>query len=171
VLKGVLDLLDAASRLRQELPAFEITLVGSGSLSDVLAELVALRGLEKHVRALGRVPPERVFEEMDASSVVCVPAHGEPFGMVLLEAVRAGRAVVATNEGGPRSIVVDGKGGRLVPANSPADLAVALAALLSDRTASEDAGRFNRERFEQRYALDSVVERLEMTYRAVSGKA
>jgi glycosyltransferase involved in cell wall biosynthesis len=171
VLKGVLDLLDAATCLRKEMLAFELALAGSGSLSDILAELIIQRGLEHHVRVLGRVPPERVFEEMEASSLVCVPAHGEPFGMVLLEAMRAGRAVVATNEGGPRSIVVDGKGGRLVPAKSPAELAVALATLLSNRTALENAGSFNRERFEQRYALDSVAERLEMTYRAVSNKA
>jgi glycosyltransferase involved in cell wall biosynthesis len=89
--------------------------------------------------------------------------------MVLVEAMRAGRAVVATNEGGPRSIVVDGKGGRLVPVRSPARLAAALAELLSDRGALERAGRFNRERFEQRYALGKIAERLEMTYRAPVG--
>jgi glycosyltransferase involved in cell wall biosynthesis len=167
--KGVIDLLDASSRLLHELSTFEVALAGTGSLSPVLADLAAERGLEHHVRLLGRLPPERVFEEMEGSSVICVPAHGEPFGMALLEAMRAGRAVVATNEGGPRSIVVDGKGGRLVPASSARDLAAALANLLRDRTALEDAGRFNRKRFEERYALDRVAEKLEATYRAVSG--
>lgn len=170
VSKGVIDLLDAAVELRAELGSFEMAFIGSGTLLPAFPALVAQRGLASHVRLLGRLIPERVAVEMAASSVVCLPSHGEPFGMALLEAMRAGRAVVATNEAGPASIVVDGVGGRLVSPRQPTQLASALMSLLSDRTRLRAAGDFNRRCVEERYSLSTVVDRLESVYWLVSGK-
>jgi glycosyltransferase involved in cell wall biosynthesis len=165
--KGLFDLLDAADRVITRLPSAEFVLAGDGSLRDALAEQIARRGLSGSVRLLGAITPAAVSHEMGLASLVCLPSHGEPFGMVLLEAMRAGRAVVATAEGGPPSIVVDGEGGRLVPTRSPEALAHAIMALLTDPVALVAAGEFNQRRVQEKYDLESVTSTLEGFYETV----
>jgi D-inositol-3-phosphate glycosyltransferase len=64
--------------------------------------------------------------------VVIHASNREPFGRVLLEAMAAGRPVIAPREGGPLEIVVDGETGVLVPPRDPDALATTMVALLND---------------------------------------
>ena len=65
--------------------------------------------------ALGMVPHDALLRLYERAAVVACPSHREGFGIVCLEAMAAGRPVVASAVGGLRDLVVDGETGLLVP--------------------------------------------------------
>jgi len=95
-----------------------LTFVGDGPLRS------QLEGRER-VRIIGRVPHERVPSLLAAADVLCAPSLLEPFGQSILEAMAAGRTVVATRVGGPPEFVPP-EAGILV---DPLDLAAIVGAL------------------------------------------
>jgi glycosyltransferase involved in cell wall biosynthesis len=115
-----------------------------------LHELVDTRGLTDHVRFLGeREDPERILA---ATDVLLVPSTEEPFGRTIIEAMAMGVPVAATSVGGPREILSDGSGGRIVETREPAAWADAVEEL-ADWPRRHRAGaretvelRFTRER-------------------------
>jgi glycosyltransferase involved in cell wall biosynthesis len=114
--KNVLRLADAFATLG----AGSLTFVGDGPLRD------RLEGRDR-VRVTGRVPHDAVPGWLAAADVVCGPALIEPFGQALLEAMAAGRPVVATRIGGPPEFVTP-EAGVLVDPLDVGELARALAA-------------------------------------------
>jgi glycosyltransferase involved in cell wall biosynthesis len=92
--KNVLRLAKAFERLGEG----TLTFVGDGPLRP---ELAGRRGIE----LAGNVPHGQIPERLAAARVVCGPSLVEPFGQALLEALAAGRPVVATNVGGPPEFV------------------------------------------------------------------
>jgi glycosyltransferase involved in cell wall biosynthesis len=114
--KNVLRLADAFA----ELDRGSLTFVGDGPLRP------RLEGRDR-VRVVGAVAHDAVPGWLAAADVVCGPALVEPFGQALLEALAAGRPVVATRVGGPPEFVPAGAG-VLVDPLDPAALARALAA-------------------------------------------
>lgn len=92
---------------------------------------------------LGRLPPEEKVAHLAAADVACAPSlGGESFGVVLLEAMAAGAAVVASDLPGYRAAA--GDAARLVPPGDPVALSAALGELLSDpaeRSRLAEAGR------------------------------
>jgi glycosyltransferase involved in cell wall biosynthesis len=83
----------------------------------------------------------------------------EPFGRVIVEAMAAGRPVVAAAAGGALEIVREGETGRLVPPGDPAALAQALSELAADKAQRQRLGLAGRARAEQEYALPVMAER------------
>ena len=78
-----------------------LTFVGDGPLRG------QLEGRER-VRVVGRVPHDEVPGYLAAADVVCAPSLLEPFGQSILEAMAAGKTVVATRVGGPPEFVPPG---------------------------------------------------------------
>jgi glycosyltransferase involved in cell wall biosynthesis len=81
----------------------ELAFVGDGELRGALEGRLG-------IRIVGRVPHEQVPTWIGACDVLCQPSLIEPFGLATLEAMAAGRSVVATREGGPPEFVTDGSG-------------------------------------------------------------
>jgi D-inositol-3-phosphate glycosyltransferase len=124
-------------------------------------------GVGDRVRFLGAVARETVPALIrSADVVVCVPWY-EPFGMVPLEAMACGRAVVATAVGGMKDTVVDGVTGLFVPPRDPNALAHALRGLLADRAMTAAYGIAGRDRVVARYGWDRISAATEAVYRDV----
>lgn len=103
-----------------------------------LAAQARAHGVDRHVTFAGfRADPWR---GLSGVHVVLVPSRNEPFGLVAVEAMAAGRPVVASDVGGLREIVRDGVDGVLVPAEDPEALADAVQALLLDTSRRERLG-------------------------------
>ncbi len=132
--KGVVHLIEAMARVQRE-QAARLIIVGDGPEREACAARARERGVD--ARFVGRVADEHLPAYYQAADVVCSPATGdESFGIVLLEAMAAGRAVVATDIEGYRELVGDDpERASLVPPRDPGALAHALAALLGDREA------------------------------------
>jgi len=130
--KGVLVLARAYRRLLRTHPDVHLTVIGDGPQRAALAAL--LDGVPPgQVELAGRVEGDRLAAALAGADVAVAPAlGGESFGIVLLEAMAAGTAVVASAIPGYRGVVTDGDDAVLVPPGDDAALAVALAGLLDD---------------------------------------
>jgi glycosyltransferase involved in cell wall biosynthesis len=170
--KGVDDVITALSRV----PEAEL-LVGGGppagedpAADPDLGRLFAAAeaaGVSDRVRFLGAVAREDVPPLLrSADAVVCAPWY-EPFGMVPLEAMACGRAVVASAVGGMKDSVVDRVTGVHVPPRNPDALAHALRGLLADRAMPVAYGIAGRDRVLSRYAWPRITAATEAVYREV----
>ena len=157
-------LLAALTRVREELPEATLEIAGEGPLDAELRATVTRLGLRDAVSFLGRVAPAApVFER---SAVVVVPSRGEGFGMVALEAMERGRAVVASDVGGLPEIVEDGVTGIVVPPDEPEALAAALLELLRDPARAAAMGAAGRVRALAAFSQGRCTDRIEELYRA-----
>jgi glycogen(starch) synthase len=124
-MKGFDLLIDAFSRA--ELPTeYRLIIGGDGPESPALARLITDKGLQRRVALIGRLTPEEVSRLMAGSIAVVVPSRVEAFGIVALEAWRAGAPLVMTNRGGAPEFIEDGVDGLLV---DPVDTEALVAAL------------------------------------------
>ena len=128
--KGMEVLLGALPALVERFPDVEILVVGRGDEDDLREEAGDLAG---HLRFLGEVDDAEKASALRSADVYCAPnTGGESFGIVLVEAMAAGAAVVASNLDAFRRVLDDGEAGRLVPVEDSAALADALIAVLGD---------------------------------------
>ena len=120
------------------------------------------------VELLGPIAPAEVRELMRGASMVIVPSIVlDACPTVVLEAMAAGRPVVASSSGGISDLVVDGETGLLVPPGDAPALAMALAAMTSDPATARAMGRRGLDRV-QGYTASAVAGRVERLYRQVA---
>ncbi|MCC6305018.1 MAG: glycosyltransferase [Rhodobacteraceae bacterium] len=127
--KGQLVLLAAVARLLADHPAARLVLAGDGPMRGAIEAAIAARGLGARVTITGWIDEERVREELAAAHALVLPSFAEGLPVVIMEAMAAGRPVVATTVAGIPELVVPGATGWLVPAGDAPALAAALAAL------------------------------------------
>jgi alpha-maltose-1-phosphate synthase len=147
--KGLPVLLKAAQQLD---PAAQLVLCAgqpdTAELAAEVTELVAgLQATRSGVVWLPEMLPQReVIQLLSHATVFACPSLYEPLGIVNLEAMACGTAVVASRVGGIPEVVSDGETGLLVPPDDPAALADALDALLGDPGRADAMGRAGRQR-------------------------
>jgi glycosyltransferase involved in cell wall biosynthesis len=156
--KGVHVLLEAHQRLGRQTP---LVLVGRPLLP-------AARERLPNVSVLGSRPHAFVLEALRRCAVAVVPSIcAETFSLAALEAMVAGRSVVASRIGGLVDLVLDGETGILTPPGDASALTDALARLLDDVSLRTRMGQHGRQRAEQMFSESAVVPRLEQIYREV----
>ena len=161
--------LRACARLAESLrSSLEILIVGEAAPGDEdyaeeIARLVREHGLLEVVRMTGFIKDFSTY--LAAIDVVVVPSANEGFSLVVLEAMAAGRAVIASDVGGPAEIVNDGVTGILVPPGDIAALERAIADLLTDHELRMRLGQSAASVARSRFARDTVVDRLEDLFR------
>jgi D-inositol-3-phosphate glycosyltransferase len=129
-----------------------------------LQAAAARAAVSDRVRFLGALSRDEVPTLLrSADVVVCAPWY-EPFGIVALEAMACGRAVVATAVGGMQDTVVHGVTGLHVPPRKPDALAAALRELLADPTLPAVFGSAGRARVLARYTWERVAAATERVY-------
>jgi glycosyltransferase involved in cell wall biosynthesis len=125
--KGVIDLVEAFTRVAPRAPDLSLVLLGEGG---AMAEARAMAApLGDRVRFLGARPLAEVPIWMAASTLVTLPSHAEGSPNVIREALACGRPVVATSVGGIPELLstdVPGELGAMVPLRDPAALGEAL---------------------------------------------
>jgi phosphatidyl-myo-inositol alpha-mannosyltransferase len=130
--KGIIELLKAYRILRKTGCDCRLLVVGTGPLEREARRYVATRRLGG-VEFLGRVTDDEKAQLFKTADVYVAPATGrESFGIVLLEAMAAGTAIVASDIHGYKGVVRRGEQALLVPARDRKALAAALARVLAD---------------------------------------
>lgn len=122
----------AVAELRKANVNVTLHVVGDGELRPVLAELAANLGVGSSVVFHGRVSDEQLNALYQAADVFVLPSEKEGFGIVYLEAWKAGLPVVAARATAVPEVIDDGVDGILVDPVSPSTLSTALGHLLSD---------------------------------------
>ncbi|MEU7060983.1 glycosyltransferase [Streptomyces sp. NPDC046197] len=169
---------DQAIRALTRIPRTELLVAGgppAGLLhtepeAERLLKTAVEEGVGDRVRLLGAVDPARMPAlTRSADLVLCTPSY-EPFGIVPLEAMACAVPVVATDVGGHRDSVADGRTGRLVPAGDLAAVAAAARDLLGSDRLRRRYGAAGRERVLARFTWRRVADGAEQVYRrAVAG--
>ena len=152
-------LLEALARLPSRV---SLDLVGEGPQYGELLTLAKGLGIESRVRFLGR--REDVPELLADASVFVLVSRYEAFPLSILEAMRAGLPVVASDVGGVREAIVEGDTGYLVPRGDLATLVDRLTRLIEDPGSRARMGEAGRIRFLERFTLDEMVRRTEAVY-------
>ena len=160
--KDPMVLVKGAARLLQSRPEVQFALVGEGPLRGELAACIESMGLGKQVRLLGEVAGASRL--MPAADLVTLTSRWEGAPYALLEAMGWSRPVVATAVNGCPEIVEDGVTGILVPPGDPAAWARAVAVLLDNPDRATTMGRRGRERLEERFLLQQMIDRVEGLY-------
>jgi glycosyltransferase involved in cell wall biosynthesis len=133
---------------------------------DRLNEIIRSLDLENMVKIEGFRKDAR--ELIAAFDVLVLPSiQPEPFGLVVAEAMAAGKPVIATAHGGPTEMVVEGETGFLIPPNDPSALASAIKNLLAHPGEVERLGKAARERFLEHFEMRDYVQRIQRLYDAV----
>jgi glycosyltransferase involved in cell wall biosynthesis len=125
-LKRFERLIEALAQLRSDLPEARLVLIGSGPGEGPLRALATERGLAERVRFTGRLSRADVMKHLRASHVFALVSTHEGFSHALLEAMQAGVPVLATDVGGNREVLEDGRCGQLLGDASPPAIARAL---------------------------------------------
>ena len=113
-----------------------------------------------YAEGLGWLDADALLAAYARCHVCVVPAvWPEPFGIVAVEAMAAGRPVIASAVGGLANTVIDGETGLLVPPGDPAALATAIERLLDDRALGSRLGASGRDRARAWFDWDSIYER------------
>ena len=144
--KGVDVLIRAFTKVVAQMPEARLLIAGDGPELNSLNMLINKMGVSSHVTMLGHLSHPEMECLFDGAWVQAVPSlWAEPFGLVAVEAMMRGTAVVASDSGGLTEIVRDGEAGFLVPPGNIEALAEALLLLLKDRGLAERMGEAGHE--------------------------
>jgi alpha-maltose-1-phosphate synthase len=170
--KGLPVLLRAAAALD---PSAQLVLcAGQADTGELAAEVAGLvedlRASRSGVIWIPEMLPQRsVVQLLSHATVFACPSLYEPLGIVNLEAMACGTAVVASAVGGIPEVVSDGETGLLVPPGEPGELAAALNALVRDTGRAAAMGRSGRERAVAEFGWPAVAAATAALYAEVTG--
>jgi glycosyltransferase involved in cell wall biosynthesis len=162
--KGLDVAVEALARLQNERAM--LVVAGEGPERKRLVELARTLGVGNRVLLPGRAGD--VAPLLERASLLVHPARWEGFGLVLLEAMLAGRAVVATEVSAIPEIVIDGETGLLVPPDDPQALAHAIDRLLADEGEREQLGAAGLERAHAEFSVERMATRTAAVYERVA---
>ena len=142
--KGGAVLLRAFAALAERHPDVGLTFVGDGPERNALERLAASLGIAARVDFAGALPQEALPERLRAAAVVAVPSLREGLGLVAVEALGCGCAVVASDLAALGDVISDGETGLLATPGDAGAFAAALERLLSDAALRERLGSAGR---------------------------
>jgi len=163
--KGI-DVLLQALALLPPACLVQLHIGGDGPERDALQALAQRLGVQARVRWLGALAPAAVPAALALSHAFVLASRHESFGVVLVEALMAGRPVLATRCGGPEGIVGVGDGALVAVDDAPA-LAAAMLALVRAELQVDEPAQL-RQRAEARYGRAAIGERLAQLFEAVA---
>lgn len=164
---------DVLLRALAQVPDANLVLIGDGECSRDLRKLARELGVEARVNFVGRIDMDATGQALlesayTSADVFCLPSteRAESFGLVLLEAMRAGKPAIASDipGSGVGFVVRDGETGLLVPPGDINALAAAIRMLAADANLRQRLGEAGRQRFQQEFRLDRIVPQVTDVY-------
>jgi glycosyltransferase involved in cell wall biosynthesis len=163
--KGVDVLIRSLSYLKDRRCVLLVT--GDGADRPRLEDIVKSEGLGDTVRVLGFVPEDDLPAFWGLADIFVFHSFYETFGMVLAEAMSAGKAVVSVDSTAIPEVVEHGRHGLLVPPGDPAAMAAAIRRLIDDPAMRAAFGAAGRARVEREFNWDNVARAYETVFEGV----
>ena len=160
--KGQKFLIQSMCDVVRSHPNAILLLVGGGPAKGELTRLVFDLQLDAHVRILGERSDVR--ELLAISHVFVLPSFAEGISFALLEAMAAGKPVVATAVPGNEDVVVDKETGLLVPAGDSTRLGTALCDVLADPSRAKRMGALGKSRVKSHFNFEAARRQTEQLY-------
>lgn len=165
-IKGLDVLLSALSLIKDKGMDFHYYMIGEGPELDSLKTKCSGLSMDGYVTFTGY--QTNVDMWLNGADVYAMTSFQENHSIALLEAMRAGKAIVATTVGGNSESITDGVEGLLVPPLEPIALADALEELLSDGELRTQLGQNARTRFEREFTETAMMKGLVKVLKSVS---
>ncbi|HEY3324068.1 MAG TPA: glycosyltransferase family 4 protein [Planctomycetota bacterium] len=161
--KAPLDFVAMAQRVSGAFPAAHFAMAGHGPLDEAIRAEVAKAGLADRLHMLGfRKDILQVMASFDL--VVLTSVAREASSTVLKQAGAVGVPAVATDVGGTREVLDDGKTGLIVPPGDVEALTAAVTTLLTERARAAEMGRAGRKKVLREFTAERIAERMEEMY-------
>lgn len=160
--KGHEYLIEAAAALVKRFPNLYFLFLGDGVKEPVLRRQVQQRGLNAHVLFAGML--ENIDRELGGADVMIHPAKEEPFGIALLEGMRAGLPVAASRVGGIPDVVAEGETAMLFDPRNPQAIIDTVSDLLEDRDRMRRMGAAGQERVRTMFRLEDMLDNVEQFF-------
>jgi len=172
--KGIDVFIRAAERVLKEYPRAKF-IVSGGEIkghegyAETLKDLVGKLGLEKALFFVGwRYMVDDVAELIAGLDVlVSASVEPEPFGLSIIEAMACGKPVIASNQGGPQEIVLEGVTGHLTSPGNEEELARRMISLLSEPEKATQMGLAGRKRAEELFDWKKNILLMDSVYREI----
>ena len=172
--EGIDDLIAAMPTLVAAVPDAQLLLVGGGPMEAALAAQADASPVADRIHFVGRVPHDQVERYYSLIDILAYPRKAMRLTELVtplkpLEAMAQGKLVAASDVGGHRELIEDGVTGSLFAPDSPASLAQALSALLSDRSIWQKRRIMGRNFVETHRNWSSNILRYEPVYHKLLG--
>lgn len=155
-------------RIWPQVPRAHLVIIGDGPLLGALQQQCRELKLTDRVHLVGYVSEAHKMSLLKAADVYISASTHEGFGIVFLEAMHAGLAIVATNNGGQTDFLRDGHNALLVPPDNDEELRRATLRLLTDEDLRQALSRTNREEVVQFY-IGETCHKFEAVLHAAAG--
>lgn len=173
-MKGQVDFVEALGRLATGRDGIYGVMCGpadrNGAYWHRIEELRRRYELGQRLITPGDVRSPLKEDVVAASDVIVHPSHAESFGLAVLEAMAAGKPVVAAGADGPRILIEDGVDGLIVPIGNVDELCGALGRVLDDPELRTELGA-NAARSASKYPIEAMVHQVEDLWSDVLGSA
>ncbi len=157
--KGIDCLLDIAPALIEKYPHLQIQCIGNDTIdwddSKSLREIFEQKtdhAILQRIHFLGEVSDEVLHQAYQDCDAFVAPSRYESFGLMYVEAMRAGKACIGTDIGGIPEVIAANETGLLVPPNDPQALQTAIEDLLDHPEKTQQMGEAAQQRFKQKYS-------------------
>lgn len=160
--KGHRVLIKAIAKVRAQFPQLKLVLAGGGKETYAIQSQIHHLDIEDATVMLGECDNSMVVNRM--ADIVVLPSLWEGLPYVLIEAMAAGKAIVASDVGGVGDAIRDNENGLLVPPGDSDALASALVRLLEDPGLCSRLGKNARSTAAAEYRIENMVNRLEQVY-------
>ncbi len=168
--KGFDDLVEALALIARQVPAVRCLVIGEAPRGRYLRHLLDLaerRAVRERLVLAG--PQEDVSRFLGGMDLFVLPSHTEGLPLTVLEAMAAGKPVVATTVGGIPEAVRHGETGLLVPPREPGHLAEAVITVLKDPVLANSMGEAGRTRAQEVFSLETEARQTRAVYDDVVG--
>jgi L-malate glycosyltransferase len=164
--KGQRHLIEAAALVVRQVPDARFVIAGEGELRPALERAIRDHRLEKHVLLAGFRPD--VLSMHKAFDIFVMSSVTEGLGTSLLDAMAAGKPVVATSTGGIPEVVLDGVTGLLVAPRDHQAMAAAIVRLLKNPSLRQRMGEAGAARAREKFSADRMLEQTVRVYQRVA---
>ena len=161
-MKGWDVLLEASRKACAANESIEVLFFGrsSGPLPESEIKAAFEKTGNDRIRYMGQMDAARKEKTLNSAHLFCFPSLNEACPLTIIEGMAAGLPIIASDVGGVGDVLIDGEGGKLVPAGSAEDLSTALLEFSRmDPAALQAMGDFNARRFEEIFTDEAYAER------------
>jgi glycosyltransferase involved in cell wall biosynthesis len=166
--KRIDELIMAYAKLPEQVGA-RLEIVGDGEQRRTLEHLAAGLGVGDRVIFRGRISDDELLAAYGRATVFCMPGIAELQSLVTLEAMSAGKPVVAANAMALPHLVQSGHNGWLYTPGDVGELAMRLSTLITDPDLCHRMGRHSREVIAQ-HDLGATLDRFEQIYQTATAR-
>lgn len=171
--KGVDFFIQAAAKIKQEIPKIKFLIVGKTlpnqkKYLDFLKNLTKKLGIENDIIFSGaRTDITQIIKALD---VVVISSKFEAFGRTIIEGMAMEKPVIASNCGGIPEIIEDGKSGILFPVGDIDSLATNVVKILQDKNLALKLGKEGKKRVEEKFSIKKCTQKIENIYEEILNK-